>query len=148
MNRYACKNFEDLKEGEPVLAFGRHVARWNFEECGEPAYAFVPTEDDDADTHRSQLAEKDAEIKRLTAENEWHTDSPSNYDFPTDQYCDRSEEINEFWAEWKFIGDSGITFTDVVIFSYSKDEWRFRDNPNKIEVIQWRQLPKLPEVNP
>jgi hypothetical protein len=42
METYICKRFEDLKEGEMVMAFGMHVFKWNFDLYGDPAYGFVP----------------------------------------------------------------------------------------------------------
>lgn len=39
-------NFEDLKEGDPVLFFGVHVLRWNFSQMGEPSVAITSVEDD------------------------------------------------------------------------------------------------------
>lgn len=42
MELYNLKRYEDLKDGEPIVAFGRHVVQWNFDTMGEPAYGFVP----------------------------------------------------------------------------------------------------------
>lgn len=44
-NRYKCVPYENLKDGEMILAFGCHVTRWNFDLMGDPAYGFVPVDD-------------------------------------------------------------------------------------------------------
>jgi len=44
MTKYICIPFENLKEGQEVLSFGVHIIRWNFNEWGDPAYAFIPEE--------------------------------------------------------------------------------------------------------
>ena len=46
METYICKRYEDLKDGEPILALGVHAVRWNFDLYGEPAYGFVPEPED------------------------------------------------------------------------------------------------------
>ena len=53
--RYICKGYENLEEGEEILAFGVHVLRWNFEEWGNPAYGFV----EDKETENQESFEKD-----------------------------------------------------------------------------------------
>jgi hypothetical protein len=44
MTKYICVPFENLKEGQEVLSFGVHMIHWNFNEWGDPAYAFIPDE--------------------------------------------------------------------------------------------------------
>lgn len=44
--KYICVNYEDLEEDQRVLALGVHVLRWDFEQMGDPAYAFVPVDED------------------------------------------------------------------------------------------------------
>ena len=53
-NKYRCVPFDSLKDGEMILAFGRHVARWDFDLMGDPAYGFVPVGDDDQQTQEQQ----------------------------------------------------------------------------------------------
>lgn len=43
---YIVKDYDQLEEGEMILAYGRHVLGWNFETMGEPAYGIVPVECD------------------------------------------------------------------------------------------------------
>lgn len=64
MELYICKRYEDLKEGEPVLAFGLHVLRWDKREYGTPTYAFVPV-DVDIDALHADLAAARARIAEL-----------------------------------------------------------------------------------
>ena len=45
MDSYKVVDFENLSEGDKVLAYGVHVLRWNFDEWGEPQYAIVPVEE-------------------------------------------------------------------------------------------------------
>jgi hypothetical protein len=59
MTKYICKRYEDLKDGEAILAFGVHVFRWNFAEWGDPAYGFVPSEQEES-------AEEDKEEECLS----------------------------------------------------------------------------------
>ncbi|MFA5379456.1 MAG: hypothetical protein WC455_27110 [Dehalococcoidia bacterium] len=44
MMNYKLIPFDQLEDGQEVLAFGVHMTRWNFQEWGNPAYAFVPPE--------------------------------------------------------------------------------------------------------
>jgi hypothetical protein len=46
-NKYKCVPFDSLKDGEMILAFGCHVTRWDFDLMGDPAYGFVPSEEND-----------------------------------------------------------------------------------------------------
>jgi hypothetical protein len=43
---YKLVEFADLKEGQLVLAFGVHMLRWNFDEWGDPTYAFVSADEE------------------------------------------------------------------------------------------------------
>ena len=45
-NLYRCVNFEDLKEGEMILAFGNHVVECDMDTMGQPAYGFVPVDEE------------------------------------------------------------------------------------------------------
>lgn len=42
MELFRVVDYEDLKEGEPILAFGVHVLSWNFHQMGQPRYGIVP----------------------------------------------------------------------------------------------------------
>ena len=42
MELFRVVDYEDLKEGEPILAFGVHVLSWNFDQMGQPRYGIVP----------------------------------------------------------------------------------------------------------
>lgn len=61
-NLYKCVNYENLVEGEMILAFGCHAISWDFDSMGEPSYGFVPICENDL---TATIAEKDAEIERL-----------------------------------------------------------------------------------
>jgi hypothetical protein len=54
MEKYICKRFEDLKDGEMVMAYGMHVFRWDFDLYGDPSYAFVPVPDDEAEKEENE----------------------------------------------------------------------------------------------
>lgn len=41
---FACKRYEDLVEGEPVVFFGKYCLRWDFDFYGKPDYGFVPVD--------------------------------------------------------------------------------------------------------
>ena len=43
--RYDCIPYENLVEGQDILAFGCHVVTWDWETMGKPAYGFVPVEE-------------------------------------------------------------------------------------------------------
>lgn len=43
--KLVIKEFEELKDGEPVTFFGVHVFRWNFATMGKPTVAFTTEED-------------------------------------------------------------------------------------------------------
>lgn len=45
-NLYKCVDYEQLKEGEMILAFGNHVLGWDFDLMGTPSYGFVPAEEE------------------------------------------------------------------------------------------------------
>ena len=49
--KYRLIQFDQLKEGDPVMAFGVHVLRWKFAEWGNPSYAFT---DADSDNRKSK----------------------------------------------------------------------------------------------
>ena len=55
---YDLINYEDLKEGQDILAFGCPVLSWDFDTMGKPAYGFVPAEDkDELKTENQRLRE-------------------------------------------------------------------------------------------
>ncbi len=39
---YEIIDYENMKEGQPVLGFGCHVLKWNFDTMGQPAYGIIP----------------------------------------------------------------------------------------------------------
>ena len=41
---YRCIPFKDIKDGQSVLAFGKHASQWDFATMGVPSYAFVPVD--------------------------------------------------------------------------------------------------------
>lgn len=63
---YKCVNYKNLKEGQPILAFGKHVLAWDVELLGEPAYCFVPADEEEA--KMDALAAENARLRStLTA---------------------------------------------------------------------------------
>lgn len=71
---YLLKRYEDLKEGEPIVAFGKHALRWNFEFDGTPVYGVVPVENIEVTALLDKLQAAQERITKLelafyTAEN-------------------------------------------------------------------------------
>lgn len=54
MELYKIVDYEDLKEGEPIIAFAKHVLRWNFEMDGIPQYGIVPVEEQEQETEENK----------------------------------------------------------------------------------------------
>jgi hypothetical protein len=73
MTLYRCVNYEDLKDGQTILAFGRHVWSWSFDTMGEPAYGFVPVEEIDMEDIEDLLWEVVDAAKDVATCSEWGT---------------------------------------------------------------------------
>ncbi len=54
MELYKVVPFDELQEGQEILAFANHVVKWDFEIMGTPKYGIVPA-DGELDALRAEL---------------------------------------------------------------------------------------------
>lgn len=71
---YLLKRYEDLKEGEPVVALGRHILQWDWKLDGTPDYGIIPAENIEVTALLDKLQAAQERITKLelafyTAEN-------------------------------------------------------------------------------
>lgn len=60
-DKFVVVNYDELKEGDPVIFFGVHVLRWNYNLWGDPSIA-ITSEDDDRDERIASLEADRAEL--------------------------------------------------------------------------------------
>ncbi len=128
MELYKVVPFDELQEGQEILAFANHVVKWDFEIMGTPKYGIVPA-DGELDALRAEL-EKAKERERWIPVKERQPE-PGKI-FPTTsellEVVDGGEVVSPAW---------------LVLSGRFAGEWNAH-NRTLINVTHWR-LPTLPQ---